>query len=224
MKFSSSPVVELSVHGELLRFKQDNGSMHVGTSVWPCSLVLVKWMEHRLQQGDAQFDLRGKRGVELGSGCGIAGLGFSLFGLNTILTDIAPVLPALRKNVKNNVASSASLKTPGMPPSFAGKVKVAQLYWGNLNQIEALKPPFDFILATDVVYLENIVQPFLSTLCALAQPSSVIFLGYQMRSPEAHELFWRLCPELFHVRKVPHGDLHPDYAFEEADVFILTKK
>lgn len=103
-------------------------------------------------------------------------------------------------------------------------MKIAQLYWGNATQIAALKPPFDVIIATDVIYLENIVEPLLSTFCALAGPSSIILLGYQIRSPEAHELFWRLCPDLFHVEKVPHEDLHPDYAFEEADVFILKKK
>ncbi|MCO5576865.1 hypothetical protein L7F22_030686 [Adiantum nelumboides] len=192
MKFSSYPVVELQVRGETLRFEQDNGSMHVGTSVWPCSLVLVKWMENLLAKGNQlSLDLKGKK--------------------------------ALRRNVKKNIAST-SLVSAGKPNSQSGKVKIAQLYWGNSNQIAAFKPPFDFIIATDVVYLENTVEPLISTFCALAGPSSVILLGYQVRSLEADELFWRLCPELFHVDKVPREDLHPDYAFTEADVFILRKK
>ncbi|KAI5068164.1 hypothetical protein GOP47_0016509 [Adiantum capillus-veneris] len=224
MKFSSYPVVELQVKGETLRFEQDNGSMHVGTSVWPCSLVLVKWMENLITKGGhPPFDLEGKSAIDLGSGCGVAGLGFALLGLNIVLTDIAPVMPALRRNVKKNIAST-SLVSAGKPNSLSGKVKVAQLYWGNATQIGALKPPFDIIIATDVIYLENIVEPLLSTFCALAGPSSVILLGYQLRSPEADELFWRLCPDLFHVEKVPREDLHPDYAFAEADVFILRKK
>ncbi|KAL0362403.1 UNVERIFIED_CONTAM: hypothetical protein Scaly_1195500 [Sesamum calycinum] len=45
MKFTDSPVIELSVHDTRLSIQQDNGSMHVGTSVWPCSLVLVKFAE-----------------------------------------------------------------------------------------------------------------------------------------------------------------------------------
>ncbi|MCO5606977.1 hypothetical protein L7F22_061168 [Adiantum nelumboides] len=224
MKFSSYPVVELQVRGETLRFEQDNGSMHVGTSVWPCSLVLVKWMENLSAKGNQlSLDLKGKKGIELGSGCGVAGLGLALLGLNILLTDITPVMPALRRNVKKNIATT-SLVSAGKPNSQSGKVKIAQLYWGNSNQIAALKPPFDFIIATDVVYLENIVEPLISTFCALAGPSSVILLGYQVRSLEADELFWRLCPELFHVDKVPREDLHPDYAFTEADVFILRKK
>ncbi|KAH7442622.1 hypothetical protein KP509_03G096900 [Ceratopteris richardii] len=223
MKFSSSPVVELQVRGETLRIEQDNGSMHVGTSVWPCSLVLLKWMESLLSGDSPRFILQGKRGIDLGSGCGVAGLGFALLGLNTLLTDIAPVLPALRRNVKKNVAST-SLASAGRTDSFVGKVKIAQLYWGNANQIAVTKPPFDFIIATDVVYLENIVEPLLATFCALAGPSSIILLGYQIRSPEADELFWRLCPSLFHIEKVPREELHPDYAYAEADVFILRKK
>ena len=112
----------------------------------------------------------------------------------------------------------------GKSPLPLGKVKITQLYWGNATQIAALKPPFDFIIATDVVYLENIVEPLLSTFCALAGPSSFILLGYQIRSPEAHELFWRLCPDLFHVEKLPDEIFYLDYAFHDVAIFILRKK
>lgn len=40
-----------------------------------------------------------------------------------------------------------------------GSVEVAELDWGNQQQAEALKPPFDYIIGTDVVrgstYLKN---------------------------------------------------------------------
>ncbi len=119
MKYAGYPVVDLTVAGETLRFEQDNGSMHVGTSVWPSSLVLVKWVEHILLKGGAGGEgagagrsasssvvcediqprtFSGKRGVDLGTGCGVAGLGLALLGLNVVLTDIAPVMPALKRN------------------------------------------------------------------------------------------------------------------------------
>ncbi|KAG2276772.1 hypothetical protein Bca52824_059327 [Brassica carinata] len=37
MKFTDSPVIELTVNGTQLSIQQDNATMHVGTSVWPCS-------------------------------------------------------------------------------------------------------------------------------------------------------------------------------------------
>ncbi|KAL0002024.1 hypothetical protein SO802_015805 [Lithocarpus litseifolius] len=45
MKFTDSPVIELPVRNPLISLQQDNRSMHVGTFVWPCSLVLVKFID-----------------------------------------------------------------------------------------------------------------------------------------------------------------------------------
>ncbi|XP_024543365.1 protein N-lysine methyltransferase METTL21A [Selaginella moellendorffii] len=214
MKYSSWPVVKLAIGDEEIAMEQDNGSMHVGTTVWPCSLVLAKWAE---RQGGIRERIQGKRGIELGAGCGGAGLALALLGLGQVLlTDVPPVLSTLKRNVKKNVlATSLSSKK---------KVKVAQLNWGNKQQIESLKPPFDVVIAADVVYIENGVEPLLQTMGDVSGPDSLILLGYQVRSPEAHELFWRLCPERFAVDKVDRSQLHPDYAFEEADVYILKKK
>ncbi|KAJ7521620.1 hypothetical protein O6H91_19G061300 [Diphasiastrum complanatum] len=183
-------------------------------------------LQLRNTQDDHQrfcLEIMGKRGVELGTGCGVAGLALALLGMNVLLTDIPAVLPALKRNVKKNLLAT-SLAMAGKADCKAGKVKIGQLCWGNMKQIEATKPPFDYIIAADVVYLENTVEPLLSTIHSLAGPDTVILLGYQIRSPEAHELFWRLCPEKFVVKKVPRDQLDPDYAFEEADVYILQKK
>eukprot|EP00252_Welwitschia_mirabilis_P022108 TRINITY_DN5882_c0_g2_i3.p1 TRINITY_DN5882_c0_g2~~TRINITY_DN5882_c0_g2_i3.p1 ORF type:complete len:148 (+),score=16.18 TRINITY_DN5882_c0_g2_i3:347-790(+) len=147
-------------------------------------------------------------------------MGLALLGLDMILTDIAAVMPALKRNVKRNTAATSL----GKPHTGAGKVKVSQLIWSNGKQIEVLKPPFDFIVATDVVYLEDSVDPLLETMNVLSGPNSVILLGYQIRSPEAHKLFWEKLPNYFVAERVPHEDLHPDYAYEETDVYIMRKK
>ncbi|XP_010919181.1 uncharacterized protein [Elaeis guineensis] len=225
MKFSDSPVIELPVGGAALSFEQDNGSIHVGTSVWPCSLVLVKFVDRwlpRLPSSTADsvpnpyahlLHFAGKRAVELGSGCGPAGLGLAALGLDVVLTDIAPVLPALRRNLKRN--RPALPKTP----------KVAQLYWNNPAQIESLKPPFDLVVAADVVYMEDSAAHLVTAMDALLAPDGVVLLGYQLRSPEAHRVFWERCQQVFPViEKVPHEDLHPDYAYEETDVYLLWKR
>lgn len=63
-----------------------------------------------------------------------------------------------------------------------------------------------------------------SAMEVLLADNGVVLLGYQLRSPEAHKLFWELCEEVFVVDKVPHDHLHPEYAFEETDVYVLRKK
>ncbi|XP_051125777.1 uncharacterized protein LOC127247796 [Andrographis paniculata] len=221
MKFTDSPVVELSVHDTLLSIHQDNGSMHVGTSVWPCSLVLVKFVE-RWQPlkctaaNNPYADLlnfTNKRGVELGTGCGVAAMGLYLLGLqDVVLTDITPVMPALKHNLKRN------------KPALKKTLKVAKLYWGNEEQEKSLKPPFNFVFAADVVYLEETVAPLIRTMQRLVADDGVVLLGYQLRSPEAHKLFWEMCGGVFEVEKIPHEHLHPEYAYEETDIYVMRKK
>ena len=224
MKFTDSPVIELAVRGAVLSIQQDNGSFHVGTSVWPCSLVLVKFADRwapplpsaappTANPYSQILDFRSKRAVELGAGCGAAGMGLYLLGLtDVVLTDIAPVMPALKRNLKRNKSV------------LSKSLKHSVLYWNNHDQISALRPPFDVVVATDVVYIEESVGPLIEAMESLLADDGVILLGYQIRSPEAHQLFWEMCDTVFHIEKVPHLDLHPDYAYDEADVFILRKK
>lgn len=224
MRFTESPVIELPVRDALLSIQQDNGSFHVGTTVWPCSLVLVKFAERWLtpltttsnpnpNPYAALLDFHNKRAVEIGAGCGAAGMGLHLLGLhNIVLTDIAPVMPALKRNLKSN------------KPVLGKALKTTQLYWTNSDQIKALSPPFDLVIATDVVYIEDTVGPLVSAMEALIGDTGTVLLGYQLRSPEAHHLFWEICGRVFDIQKVPHEHLHPEYAYEEADVYILRKK
>ncbi|KAI4322724.1 hypothetical protein L6164_022391 [Bauhinia variegata] len=148
------------------------------------------------------LDLRGKRAVELGTGCGVAGMGLYLLGFtDLVLTDIATVMPALKIN----------------KPVLGRQIKYSILHWNNLDQIKALKSPFDFVIATDVVYIEESVGQLVSAMEALLADN-------QLRSPEADKLFWELCDTVFEIDKIPHEHLHPYYAYEGTDVYILRKK
>ncbi|KAL4181213.1 hypothetical protein AMTRI_Chr12g270160 [Amborella trichopoda] len=47
--------------------------------------------------------LMGKRAIELGAGCGLAGFGMTLLGCNVISTDQKEVLPLPMRNVERNI-------------------------------------------------------------------------------------------------------------------------
>lgn len=224
MKFTDSPVIQLQVRDSQLSIQQDNGSFHVGTSVWPCSLVLAKFVERWAPSSPTtttdnpyydllDFHTRRRRAIELGTGCGAAGMTFRLLGLqDIILTDISPVMPALKHNLKRN------------KPVLGKNMKTSILYWNNKDQIRGVNPPFDVVIAADVVYIEESVGHLVGAMEALVSDDGVILLGYQLRSPEADKLFWEMCEKVFVIEKVPHQDLHPDYAYEETDVYVFRKK
>jgi len=221
MRFTASPVVELPVGGAVLTFEQDNDSFEVGTSVWPSSLVLVKFVERCLRDPALPFAdvLRfpGTRAVELGAGCGPAGLGLSRLGLtDLVLTDIAAVLPALRRNLRRN-----RVHLPRAP-------RLAQVHWNCPAHLARLATPrrFDLVVAADVIYVQESVPHLIAAMDALADAErGVVLLGYQIRSPEAHQAFWDSVPAAFPViEKVAREHLDPEYAYEESDVYILRRR
>ena len=60
------------------------------------------------RKGDfARHKMKGKRAIELGAGMGLGGLAFAMLGCDTVLTDVAAVLPLLHRNYENNLSPSA---------------------------------------------------------------------------------------------------------------------
>lgn len=65
----------------------------------------------------------GKKGVDLGIGVGVVGLGFVFMGLNCLFIDIVFVMFVLKRNFKKNLGS-ISLGLVGKVGVKVGKVKV----------------------------------------------------------------------------------------------------
>lgn len=61
-----------------------------------------------IRKGDfSRPKVRGKRAIDLGSGMGLAGLALALVGADVVLTDVAEVLPLLRRNSEANLSPAA---------------------------------------------------------------------------------------------------------------------
>ncbi|CAL5330010.1 unnamed protein product [Camellia sinensis] len=127
--------------------------------------------------------LKGKRVIELGAGCGVAGFGMALLGCDVVSTDQTEVLPLLMRNCERN-ASRIMQMNPGSD-SF-GSIQVAELSWGNVDQIKAVDPPFDYIIGTDVVYAEHLLEPLLQTMLALSGPKTTILVQYLSSSSSSN--------------------------------------
>lgn len=55
---------------------------------------------------------------------------------------------------------------------MAGLVTVQELDWSNLEHYAPVNPPFDYVLAADCVYHEQIVEDFLRTVLAMTHNKS----------------------------------------------------
>ncbi|KAM3399051.1 protein N-lysine methyltransferase METTL21A [Capsicum galapagoense] len=212
----------IDVLGHQLQFCQDPNSKHLGTTVWDASMVLVKFLERNCRKGRfSPSKLRGKRVVELGAGCGVAGFGMALLGCDVVSTDQTEVLPLLLRNVERN--TSRIMQTISDPDSF-GSIQAAELDWGNETHIKAVGPPFDFIIGTDVVYAEHLLEPLLQTIIALSGPKTTILLGHEIRSTNVHEKMLEMWKRNFEVKTVPKAKMDSTYQHPSIQLYIMNSK
>ncbi|KAG8387610.1 hypothetical protein BUALT_Bualt02G0039100 [Buddleja alternifolia] len=208
--------------GHQLQFSQDPNSKHLGTTVWDASMVLVKFLEKNCRKGRfSPSKLKGKRVIELGAGCGVAGFGMALLGCDVISTDQTEVLPLLMRNVDRNTSRILQMN-PGSD-SF-GSIEVAELNWGDKDHIRALCPPFDYIIGTDVVYAEHLLEPLLQTLLSLSGSKTTILLGYELRSTNVHDRMLDLWKSNFEAKSVPRSKMHSEYQHPSIQLFMMRLK
>ncbi|KAL8197889.1 hypothetical protein R6Q57_030125 [Mikania cordata] len=214
--------VLFEVMGYQLQFSQDPNSKHLGTTVWDASMVLVKYLEKNCRKGRfSPSKLKGKRVIELGAGCGVAGFGMALLGCDVVSTDQVEVLPLLMRNIERNTSRIMQMNSDA---DSIGSITAAELSWGNNDHIRALYPPFDYIIGTDVVYAEHLLEPLLQTLLALAGPKTTILIGYEIRSTNVHEQMIQLWKKHFEVKIVPKSKMDIKYQHPSIQLYIMTLK
>ncbi|XP_038901723.1 protein N-lysine methyltransferase METTL21A [Benincasa hispida] len=217
----STFTMTMEVLGHELRFYQDPNSKHLGTTVWDASLVFVKFLEKNCRRGKfSPSKLKGKRVIELGAGCGLAGFGMALLGCDVVATDQRDVLPILARNIERNTPSLAQMN----PSDSFGSIRAAELDWGNEYHIMAVGPPFDFIIGTDVVYAEHLLEPLLKTIHALSGPKTTIMLGYEIRSTNVHEQMLEMWKKNFEVKTVSQSKMDSQYQHPSIQLYIMGLK
>ncbi|KAJ0256637.1 hypothetical protein HA466_0095660 [Hirschfeldia incana] len=178
---------------------------HLGTTVWDASMVFAKYLGKNSWKGRfSPSKLKGKRAIELGAGCGVAGFAMAMLGCDVVSTDQKEVLPPLKRNVKWNTSTILQMNS-GLA-SF-GSLRVAELDWGKEDHIRAVEPPFDYVIGTDVVYAEQLLEPLLHTILALSGPKTTVMLGYEIRSTIVHDKMLQMWKDNFEVKTMPRSKM-----------------
>ncbi|KAI3441923.1 Helicase ATP-binding domain-containing protein [Psidium guajava] len=109
-----------------------------GSWLWNSSLVLSEWLATEAHL--CLFPLTGKNVIELGAGsAGLPGLTAARLGASrVVLTDVAPILPGLRRNVEVN--------------GNGERVEVRELAWGSSESAREIGEEFDLVLMSDVFF------------------------------------------------------------------------
>ncbi|XP_057527152.1 uncharacterized protein LOC130806190 isoform X1 [Amaranthus tricolor] len=222
LNLPDTSVVTIDLLGHQLQFSQDPNSKHLGTTVWDASMVFAKYLERNSRKGRfCPSKLKGKRVLELGAGCGVASFGMAMLGCEVVTTDQKEVLPLLQRNIERN---TSRIMQANANSDLFGSIKVAELDWGNKDHIQAVDPPYDYVIGTDVVYSEHLLDPLLETICALSGPRTTIVLGYEIRSTSVHEQMLQMWKSNFDVKTVPRTKMDRKYQHPSIQLFIMESK
>lgn len=175
--------------------------------MWDGSLVLAKFLEHESAL------LTDAKVVELGSGTGVVGLACAALGARTVLlTDLEYTLANVRRNVQLN--------------ALEARASAVQLDWTQAALDSQFVGDVDVIVAADVVWVPDLVPPFVETLARLAKANpglKSILIAHQTRSRLTDDLLFRLLEEhSFTWSKVSPDRLAP--GFRSSIVFIMDIK
>jgi hypothetical protein len=185
----------ITVAGRQIRIQETPNLPGVGTGViaWDGALLLARYLEV------CSNCVRGYRVLELGAGCGVVGIAAAALGAQSVLmTDLPYVLPLLQSNIDCN----RHLITPD-----SNSMECCECDWYQ----QPLHPRIvDFspqvILLADCVWLQELVEPLLTTLHSLVTKDTNgshsghdvhVLISYQRRGKGTHEAFWKGLRELF---------------------------
>jgi predicted nicotinamide N-methyase len=192
-----------------------NSGKGTGLTTWDGSVVLAKFLEYQSRETH-ELTLQGARVLELGSGTGLVGLSAALLGAKeVVLTDLDYTMENLARNVATTLQFAADSGR-----EVESSVSTRVLDW--------FAPPsdlggLDVILASDVVWVEELIAPLVQTMDVLlrhSSPGARVLMAHQTRSSQSDRvLFAELKCCALRVRRVPTERLHPSFVSDR--IFIL---
>eukprot|EP00927_Polykrikos_kofoidii_P077413 TRINITY_DN74352_c0_g1_i1.p1 TRINITY_DN74352_c0_g1~~TRINITY_DN74352_c0_g1_i1.p1 ORF type:complete len:384 (-),score=51.98 TRINITY_DN74352_c0_g1_i1:90-1241(-) len=138
-----------------------------GRTIWDGAVALAKALERN------PWLVEGQHVLELGAGRGLAGFSAVRLGARrTVVTDLPYCLEALREGAVLNGFRLSDVQTSDeVESSGASAVEVATLDWEKPGDFLNARPvgSFGVILAADVVWLLELVEPLVNALSAICE-------------------------------------------------------
>ncbi|KAH7916700.1 putative methyltransferase-domain-containing protein [Hygrophoropsis aurantiaca] len=174
-----------------------------GGIAWPAGEVLSNYIAMR-----GRDYIKGRQILELGSGTGLVGLVAGALGGKVQITDQAPLLGIMQRNVEMN----------GLQASVA----VSELNWGEKLSSEISQP--DLILAADCVYFEPAFPLLVQTLWDLAhcEKTEILFCYKKRRKADKH--FFALLKKKFTWKEVADDPSRHIYTREAISLLTLSSR
>jgi predicted nicotinamide N-methyase len=147
-------------------------AVRTANTVWDASLTLARHLE---QQADT---LRGKHILELGAGQAIPSMAAAILGGHVTATDAPNAMENLQRVIQLYTETHPSYPT----------IHIQALDWQDARSWPT-HHTWDYILASDVLWLYPLVAPLVQTLNALTHHTTTIWMTHQTRSERVDQHF-----------------------------------
>jgi predicted nicotinamide N-methyase len=151
---------------------------------WDGSYLLIKYF---LSLVPPTVDLKPEkklRILELGGATSLPSIVAGICGHEAITTDLETVLKFMQENLDLNDGKNLS-------------VTIKPLKWGDENHMKEIKGPFDYIFASELIYLEHLFEDLVKTMRYYCDEKTTILLDYRLRNQEKFEKFFALFDQYF---------------------------
>eukprot|EP00747_Dinoflagellata_sp_TGD_P178619 gnl/TRDRNA2_/TRDRNA2_27883_c0_seq1.p1 gnl/TRDRNA2_/TRDRNA2_27883_c0~~gnl/TRDRNA2_/TRDRNA2_27883_c0_seq1.p1 ORF type:complete len:252 (+),score=45.51 gnl/TRDRNA2_/TRDRNA2_27883_c0_seq1:123-878(+) len=218
--------------GPAPKFSCDFEETPDGEYIWNASRALL-WY---LQAPETHPSLRGKRVLELGSGLGHLGYGIARLGAHVTCTEQAKGVPILEASLAElqkqhgavGVGGAADIEVaPSESGVPMGSLRCLELEWGEQGvagcPLAAENASFDFIISSELVYLEETHDLLVWTLQRFCAPHTVVYSVFINR-PFSWAFFAKMHDtNLFEVEQLEEDVFNP-CGLEECYAHRVTRK
>lgn len=201
---------EVKIRNSSINISQESNSSESGTGLilWDSAIVLAKYLEKN--------DLvENKVVLELGAGVGYLSCVVNLLGAKHIIaTDLKYTFSIMKQNFKNNKIS-------------AEKIEVLELDWFNPLGFKAKNMSLDYIIASDIIWKETLVNPLISTLKYLfdSYPKTKLLLANQSRSLLVESIFFEgLTSIKLSYTKINKILIDEEYRVSNIEIYRITRE
>jgi predicted nicotinamide N-methyase len=201
-----------------------------GAVVWDSAVVFAKYLE--ISPKFSGLVVKGKRVVELGAGCGLAGLSLMLKGANVTLTDLDPVVEHLTEPNAQSIFAQAggigvdigdegegegsSSSTGSDNIGNDGTLTLIRPTTESLDWTKSYPLPsdgaYDIVLLTDCVFAPALAKPLVNQILRLSDIHTRVLCCHEVRDVDANQEFLAELHTHYSIKKISRKKLHPDFS------------
>ena len=106
--------------------------------------------------------------------------------------------------------------------SDLGSISVTPHAWG--TEPTSLDPPYDIIMASDVVYQPSLLDPLIRSFRSLSHDRTLIILSYKARGLGEDVFFRKISAKGYSWNTIPKHDHPKEFCLSEYDLYHITKR